>query len=834
MYAEIDSLASVFREVSGFSRDARGLESRNRTAIRGDERRVLGCRRAPLQRCHRRAPVESAPPMRGNPRPPIAAVALLLLAACRGGEAPAPGPADVPTRPVVLIGWDGADWEVAEPLLAAGRMPHLEALRRRGALTELRSPAPRLSPLLWTTIATGRPPEIHGVLDFLEPDPDGGPLRPISRASRRSVALWEMATAARRSCGVVGWWATHPAQELDGGFMVSDALASALPASLAQATAADLDTAVLPAALQAAARSARVAPEDVPEAEMARLLAPGPADPELEARLRSIVAATLSYQRVTLAAARSGQPELLLVYYQGIDEVSHLLAHCTAPALPTCPAGRAGRGGETVAAFYVLQDRLLGELLEALAPESTVMLLSDHGFLSGARRPRHRAPDVAAEPGRWHRDAGIFVLAGPEVRPAQVAPVEIDEIAPTVLWLLGLPVAENFTGRPRQDLLLPARAAARPVASIPDWDAVASIPKVLPRSQVSAAEQARIEALRALGYVSSASTTVSEAGGRTVAAEVNLAWRWIQTRRLEEAKVAAGAATRRAPEYPPAWIALGEAHAAGRERVEAAAAFGKALHLLGAGADPDLLIRWAAVAGADPDRDLVAMIARAEAGGSAPASTAHGLLLLAAGATGRAETALREALQRDPAQVEALAALFESARRRGAEATLEPQLRRALAADSGGVLPRNWLALAREKQGDVAEAERLLREAAALAPRHAGTRINLGALLGRSGRSEEAERTFQEALLLAPEAVEARVGLAVLLSRGARLAEARQILEAAAPAVRNDPRLLNTLALVYRDLGLRQESAATLRASLAADRDQPGTAALLRALEEAR
>jgi hypothetical protein len=40
--------------------------------------------------------------------------------------------------------------------------------------------------------------------------------------------------------------------------------------------------------------------------------------------------------------------------------------------------------------------------------------------------------------------------------------------------------------------------------------------------------------------------------------------------------------------------------------------------------------------------------------------------------------------------------------------------------------------------------------------------------------------------------------------------------------------------LVYRDLGLRQESAATLRASLAADRDQPGTAALLRALEEAR
>jgi len=729
-----------------------------------------------------------------------------------------------------VIGWDGADWEVAEPLLSAGRMPHLESLRRRSAVADLRSPAPRLSPLLWTTVATGRPPEVHGVLDFLEPSPGGGPLRPISRASRRSVALWEIATAGGRSCGVVGWWATHPAQDLDRGFMVSDALASALP--VAAAAAPDLSASISPPGLREAVQRARVAPAEVPDAEMARLFPPGPAAPELERQLRTVVAATLTYQRATLAALRSGQPDLLLVYFQGIDEVSHLLAHCTAPALPLCPAALAARGEETIARFYELQDRLLGELLEALAPETTVMLLSDHGFLSGERRPLRRTPDLASEPGRWHRNAGIFLLGGPEVVPGRAAAVELREIAPTVLWLLGLPVADNFEGRPRQDLLPAARAAERALASIPDWDAVVTIPPVPERGAPGAAERARIESLRSLGYVAGAAAVASEGGGRTVAADVNLAWCWIQAGRLREARVAAEAAARRAPDYAPAWIALGEARAGGGDRGEAVAAFSRALHLLGDGADPSLLLRWAAVAGPHPDPDLTALVARAEEGGSAQASAARGLLLLSAGATGRGEAALREALRRDPAQMDALAALFASSRRRGAEGSLEPDLRRALAAEPAAVLPRNWLALLLEKRGEVAAAERLLREAAELAPRHAGTRANLGALLGRAGRWDESERAFQEALALAPGAVEARVGLAVLLARGSRQEEARQLLEAAAPPGRYDPRLLNTLALVYRDLGMTEQAAAARRGSLAAAKEQPETEALLRSLAE--
>ena len=86
-----------------------------------------------------------------------------------------------PRRPkVVLVGWDAADWKVIHPLMDAGRMPHLRALVERGAMANLATLKPVLSPMLWTSIATGKRPCDHGILGFTEPTPDGGAVQPVS------------------------------------------------------------------------------------------------------------------------------------------------------------------------------------------------------------------------------------------------------------------------------------------------------------------------------------------------------------------------------------------------------------------------------------------------------------------------------------------------------------------------------------------------------------------------------------------------------------------------------------------------------------------------------
>lgn len=62
------------------------------------------------------------------------------------------------------------------------------------------------SPVIWTTVATGVPPEVHGISEFFVPTEKGE--QPVSSSLRRVPALWNMMTAAGRRSAVVGWWAS--------------------------------------------------------------------------------------------------------------------------------------------------------------------------------------------------------------------------------------------------------------------------------------------------------------------------------------------------------------------------------------------------------------------------------------------------------------------------------------------------------------------------------------------------------------------------------------------------------------------------------------------------
>ena len=102
-------------------------------------------------------------------------------------------------------------------------MPNWKRLAAEGYTARLKSFVPILSPVVWTTLATGVGPDTHRVLDFQEVDPATGQKMPISGRSRAVPAIWNVASASGLSVGVVGWWATHPAEEVKGFFVTDHA-----------------------------------------------------------------------------------------------------------------------------------------------------------------------------------------------------------------------------------------------------------------------------------------------------------------------------------------------------------------------------------------------------------------------------------------------------------------------------------------------------------------------------------------------------------------------------------------------------------------------------------
>src|SRR5207245_10757101 len=84
-------------------------------------------------------------------------------------------------------------------------------------------PRPPLSPLVWTTMMTGVSPLDHGVLDFVQFDPQTGAKEPITSSVRRAPAIWNMASDRGRRVASLGLWATYPAERVNG-IIVSDRL----------------------------------------------------------------------------------------------------------------------------------------------------------------------------------------------------------------------------------------------------------------------------------------------------------------------------------------------------------------------------------------------------------------------------------------------------------------------------------------------------------------------------------------------------------------------------------------------------------------------------------
>jgi predicted AlkP superfamily phosphohydrolase/phosphomutase len=117
---------------------------------------------------------------------------------------------------VLVVGWDGADWDILDPLLASGDLPNLADLLMRGRRGISRSALPSHSWAAWPTFLTGRDPGGHGVFDILEYRPGATRRLPVSSKSILAPTWPARLTEAGKSTLLVNVPLTYPAPEIRG------------------------------------------------------------------------------------------------------------------------------------------------------------------------------------------------------------------------------------------------------------------------------------------------------------------------------------------------------------------------------------------------------------------------------------------------------------------------------------------------------------------------------------------------------------------------------------------------------------------------------------------
>jgi len=399
---------------------------------------------------------------------------------------------------VRLIAIDGVDPGVLEELASTGHIPRLGAAltgtRARLGLQDTdttRDPARG-----WTTIATGRTPEDHGVRGLetrrvagIQGSVAAGERSPLGRAirtatdllrltrpavasgnERRVKTMWDVASDAGLRTVVVNWWATWPAPfDTESGIVVSDR------ATLRLERGGPLDAEIAPASLYEPVRARWPAIRHdaaVRAREAAASLAWGDSD------TRAALERSAELDAIQLALTRevsTSLPDLAAVYLPGLDIAQDtLLGRRDAALAPSVVAARL----QALRDYYIFLDRLLGDVLSP-ADDELIVVVTEPGRVTAAA------------------DGLMGVVGRSAARKGEVAG-RVTDVAPTVLHTLGVPVSRELAGAPLTTLFDDSFARRFPVRHVETYGRPSTNRSARSGQPL---DQEMIDRLRSLGYV---------------------------------------------------------------------------------------------------------------------------------------------------------------------------------------------------------------------------------------------------------------------------------------------------------------------------------------------
>lgn len=265
-------------------------------------------------------------------------------------------------RPLVIIGLDGATFDLIEPWAAAGELPILQRLMAEGSWGPLRSVIHPFTAQAWTSMVTGTQQGKHRVWDFWERDFRTYGFRLLNASHRALPAVWNLLSRAGQHVIIVNVPQTYPPEPVRG-VMVSGRDTPGMgttytyPAELKDELARINHTPYV------------IVPDDWLWMQRGR---PDRARQEL---LREV-----DVRFTTIKYLMATRPWDLAFFVVGAtDGVAHFFWKYHDSSHPLHDPGEAAQFGDTILQVYRQCDRHIGELLEFLDDDCNILVVSDHG-----------------------------------------------------------------------------------------------------------------------------------------------------------------------------------------------------------------------------------------------------------------------------------------------------------------------------------------------------------------------------------------------------------------------------------------------------------------------
>jgi len=426
---------------------------------------------------------------------------------------------------VVVLGMDALDDGLLNKLIDMGELPHFAKMRDEGYLGTLDSEAPYFSPIIWTTFATGKPADEHGITAFTKTNPETGQLEPMSALDRKVSTFWEFLGGRGLSSIVVNWYYSWPTGEIKGFNLTNYAWKPKFGKGFLgiphyeELPGKDWPEGITETVDEAIADRPYISEDDYP---LAWVLPDIPAATTDGTPLKGGPPLPHYLERDVLAANACfwlmdhEDWNIAAVYQEFPDVLSHLIwpAHAfrwekltgepaNLPPIPPYRRELAENAGDTIIEAYRFEDRLLGIAMDNWGDEAVIVVVSDHGF-NTIYPPKVIliGDDQLQEMMYWHDPTGVFGLWGRHVQQGVTGEITIYDFLPTVLALLGVPAARDMPGRVVEEALEPEfleRAQFGPLAERPKtYD---PHEREVDRDIVNVVGQAELERLRALGYL---------------------------------------------------------------------------------------------------------------------------------------------------------------------------------------------------------------------------------------------------------------------------------------------------------------------------------------------
>jgi len=429
---------------------------------------------------------------------------LLILAAVyffvfRGKETPSFSPR------VVIIGLDGAGWNMINPLLEENALPHIKYLMNKGSYGVLTTIKPTISSVIWTSIATGKSMIKHGIVDWTYVNKHNIKV-PYRQSERRAKSFWNILGELGWRVGVINWFLTYPPEKVNG-FMVSEEFRHLERRDISKITM------TYPKLLQKKLQFARRTKWDFPKIREEENLpsfkgrkAVGVGLSKLSPFYAHFVIQDKTIELTSLYLFQRFPVDVFATYLRLIDVVSHFACGFIEPQLLKKGMEEEKKGKvspETLAAIdrafsqimkpiYAYEDRILRKFLELMNSQTTLIVISDHGF--GYNKGGYGHSDTPEIP------HGIILIKGPHIKKGyQIKKAHIYDILPTLLYLFDLPVARDIDGQVLVEAFEEKFLKRQPIRYIDSYEGEVKIKKKQKRDE--ALDKKTLEELRALGYI---------------------------------------------------------------------------------------------------------------------------------------------------------------------------------------------------------------------------------------------------------------------------------------------------------------------------------------------